>query len=195
MKTCIKCGVEREETAFGKDKQRKDGLRAWCKPCSKEYLAAYRLKNKAKLIEQTRAYRLANAAKLRELGAAYRAKNKEAITARRRENAERYAENQKKARRAALLKNPRFHIDYYNRRKDHILAGRKVRYAENRDVYLERGRKWREENPEEATTPKVRSYLKSTGIHAEGIVKDVTDLRLIKREVKKLNELIKEIHK
>ena len=33
MKTCSKCGVEKEEREFSKDTGRKDGFCSWCKRC------------------------------------------------------------------------------------------------------------------------------------------------------------------
>lgn len=35
-KTCTKCGVSKEITAFGKDVQKRDGLRSHCKSCTNE---------------------------------------------------------------------------------------------------------------------------------------------------------------
>ena len=35
MKTCPRCGRSLDESAFGKDKRAKDGLRCWCKACYK----------------------------------------------------------------------------------------------------------------------------------------------------------------
>ena len=35
MKTYPRCGRSLDESAFGKDKRAKDGLRCWCKDCCK----------------------------------------------------------------------------------------------------------------------------------------------------------------
>ena len=37
MKRCSKCGVEREEKEFNRDKGKKDGLTPWCKACCRTY--------------------------------------------------------------------------------------------------------------------------------------------------------------
>jgi hypothetical protein len=37
MKKCTKCGVEKNESEFGKNKSRKDGLHWWCKSCVRVY--------------------------------------------------------------------------------------------------------------------------------------------------------------
>lgn len=36
MKTCSKCGAEKDETEFSKDKYQKDGLRTRCRSCMSE---------------------------------------------------------------------------------------------------------------------------------------------------------------
>lgn len=41
-KTCTKCGIEKELSNFGKNKNNKDGLKYICKDCSKEYYTNYR---------------------------------------------------------------------------------------------------------------------------------------------------------
>ena len=37
MKRCSKCGVEKEEGGFHKDKAKKDGLHSWCRACCRAY--------------------------------------------------------------------------------------------------------------------------------------------------------------
>ena len=41
MKVCTKCGIEKEEICFCKNKARKDGLSDWCRGCVKEYKKEY----------------------------------------------------------------------------------------------------------------------------------------------------------
>lgn len=45
MKKCLKCGLEKSEDNFWKDKKSKDGFRYWCKDCDKEYLKEYHKKS------------------------------------------------------------------------------------------------------------------------------------------------------
>ncbi len=53
MKTCASCNTEKEETAFYKNKRRKDGLSSRCKVCDDVSNRVTRVKN----IEQSRRYR------------------------------------------------------------------------------------------------------------------------------------------
>lgn len=41
LKKCLKCGLEKERSEFHRDKTRKDGLREWCKQCTKIKNAEY----------------------------------------------------------------------------------------------------------------------------------------------------------
>lgn len=45
MKTCAKCGVEKDKSEFGKHSRQKDGLQRNCKVCQREYFANYRTEN------------------------------------------------------------------------------------------------------------------------------------------------------
>lgn len=42
MKECKKCHEEKEESCFGKDIRKKDGLNIWCKSCLKTYREKYK---------------------------------------------------------------------------------------------------------------------------------------------------------
>jgi hypothetical protein len=48
-KICTKCGVEKTLSEFSKHKDRKYGVRNWCKLCSSEDYKQYRIKNKDKI--------------------------------------------------------------------------------------------------------------------------------------------------
>jgi hypothetical protein len=56
MKKCSKCNTEKELVAFSKHIRSKDGLRSWCRNCSKQYREA----NKSRQAEQIRAWKLKN---------------------------------------------------------------------------------------------------------------------------------------
>ena len=48
MKICTKCLVEKEESEFHKNKNKKDGLHIWCKECKKQYNKEYNAKPEIK---------------------------------------------------------------------------------------------------------------------------------------------------
>ena len=70
MKICCICKVEKPISEFNKNKSKKDGLSTDCRECTKTYLEEYRLKNKDKLLAQSRSFK---------------DKNREAINAKNRE--------------------------------------------------------------------------------------------------------------
>jgi hypothetical protein len=51
MKRCSKCKVEKDLTAFGTDRRRKDGKNLWCKACAKATTANWRKANPEKAAE------------------------------------------------------------------------------------------------------------------------------------------------
>ncbi len=84
MKKCTKCNIEKDLDKFGRLKRGKNGYRAECKECVKEY----RLKNSEHIIEYRRQYninnrdykklyRLRNIEKIKEQDRVYRLNNKE----------------------------------------------------------------------------------------------------------------------
>ena len=78
-KVCTKCGVEKEESEFSKEKKGKNGIRALCKECVKLQSRAYYLANLGKIRERGLAYRRANLEKIRELDRVRRQVNREKI--------------------------------------------------------------------------------------------------------------------
>jgi hypothetical protein len=46
MKRCSKCKCWKDESAFGKDRSKKDGLSRWCKDCDRAYWRKKYRKNK-----------------------------------------------------------------------------------------------------------------------------------------------------
>lgn len=88
----MKCGIEKEESEFPRDKSRKDGLGPRCKRCTAEYSRLYRVENKDKIAEyrclryaankdlilnQHREYNLENRAVINERAKENRAMNQE----------------------------------------------------------------------------------------------------------------------
>jgi hypothetical protein len=75
MKTCTKCGEEKELSEFYKDKTKSLGVRPSCKACNKEGEAKYRKENPDKIKERGAKYRKENPDKGKERGAKYRKEN------------------------------------------------------------------------------------------------------------------------
>jgi hypothetical protein len=60
MRTCTKCGTEKELSEFNKDKTRKEGLFPHCKVCKRDADNAYRSANAERLRAERRARYAAN---------------------------------------------------------------------------------------------------------------------------------------
>lgn len=125
MKTCGKCGTEKESTEFSSDKGKKDGLCSHCKSC---------------MSAKTRAWSAANKERKKAANAAWEAENRDRLKPVRREyNAARYAADPQRfnARNAA----------YRIKNAEKVrLRHRDYREA-NRDRAKETAKKWLEENP------------------------------------------------
>lgn len=83
MKLCIKCLETKPKSEFHKDKTKKDGLVASCKPCKKSYRAAYYTLNSEDLKAYSSAYAKENPEAHKARGAKWVAENREAHLARR----------------------------------------------------------------------------------------------------------------
>ena len=64
LKTCRKCKTEKPLAEFHKDRGKKDGIRNYCKCCSKSYKKAYRETNTEKIKAWGRVYRKTPRARL-----------------------------------------------------------------------------------------------------------------------------------
>jgi len=78
-KKCKKCGLIKQLSDFGKNRNAKDGLKSQCKSCNALYMRQYYAKNVEKLLALKREYDKKNAVKLREKGRIYRELNPEKI--------------------------------------------------------------------------------------------------------------------
>ena len=76
-KFCSRCDEEKPGNEFHPSKTHRDGLRSWCKLCSRTYNAMYREINDTKVKERRKQYNLAY--KTSGRSAQYQAKNKERI--------------------------------------------------------------------------------------------------------------------
>jgi len=80
-KTCTKCGetFPRTKEFFQADKNRKHGLKNWCKQCAKEYHKEYYQNNREHIKEYNKEYYQNNREHIKEYNKEYRQNNKEHI--------------------------------------------------------------------------------------------------------------------
>ena len=57
MKTCTKCGIERPLDAYGRDRQKSDGLTSHCKACKRAAKAKYYAENRETVLVNAAEYR------------------------------------------------------------------------------------------------------------------------------------------
>lgn len=76
MKVCTKCKEEKELTEFGKDKNRKDGLTIYCKPCKNAKNTIFRKENSEKVRIGIAKHRKQNSEKIKISNAKYREENR-----------------------------------------------------------------------------------------------------------------------
>jgi hypothetical protein len=79
MKRCSRCGIEKDESEFGQDVYRKDGLRSYCKHCSNQIAQASRVKHPGQRSASDKAYyekTKVNIEKFREKSRAHKKKYK-----------------------------------------------------------------------------------------------------------------------
>ncbi len=103
MKTCTKCGKEKAESAFCRDKHRSDGLNVWCRDCaaasnrarkeaSRDLVLALNRKNQA-------AWRARNPDRSKAVDVIYRESNRSLINSRRKSA---YADSPEKHRERSI---------------------------------------------------------------------------------------------
>lgn len=81
MKTCTKCGVEKELAEFGKDNRLVSGRGAQCRECLQLKSRAYVAIHRERLNEQQKVYHAANREKHKARHRAYHSANREALNA------------------------------------------------------------------------------------------------------------------
>jgi hypothetical protein len=79
MKNCSKCKVTKSKKEFSKKSSNKDGLRYWCKDCSKVSIKNWRNKNKKHIDNYSKKYQQENKELIKERKINYRVNNKQKI--------------------------------------------------------------------------------------------------------------------
>ena len=137
MKVCTKCGQTKPKTEFSKKTSKRDGLKASCKACDKEYHAAYYAANADLIKANVAKYQSSNIDKRNAYLAEYCSLNRDRIKA---TKAEYYLANQEKmsARRAA----------YYAANAEKIKASCAKYSAANPEKSKAATAAWRAANPD-----------------------------------------------
>jgi len=148
MKICPGCQISKEDTEFGKNKSRKDGLSAYCKICSKLYNQKYYINNKEKLDANNKEYALLHKEEIVEYKKEYYENNKETIL----EAAKEYRENNKES---ISLKKKKHHYD----NQDLILDKGRKYYHNNREDKLIYQKEYAANNKEKIVVAKRNYYI------------------------------------
>ena len=85
MKVCTKCGIEKRESEFGKNKKGKGGLRSYCKKCKNDIGKRYRTLNSSSIHVQQKLYRERNKSFISAIQALYRKENKDKLSTRKKD--------------------------------------------------------------------------------------------------------------
>jgi len=132
MKKCVTCNETKQEEEFGKDSNRKDGLKNTCKKCRSIISKKSKLKNRESVLEKSRIYANKHYTENKERE---RERHKKWI----KNNPEKYKESCRKTYKKS-----------YENNKDKILARNKKWKDENKELKRESDRNWRINNLEKA---------------------------------------------
>ena len=194
MKVCSKCGIEKDEGEFYKNKRNKSGLNSQCKSCCREF------RNKENLKKYKKEWYEKNKESRREIS---KKRNKEW-----RENNKEYV---KKWRKEYEEKNKERRREYLEKNKEHRSKQRKE-YRENNKEHISKQKKeWNKsseyyKNRYRNNKNNISEYMKKTRKTIDGeqynintvpdelkpIIKQIIDIRNTKKE---LNEKRKKIEK
>lgn len=81
MKRCSKCGTEKPESGFSRNKHGRDGLQSRCKECCAQYKRGYRITHADKISAYGRSYHAKNRDRINAKSTTYRADNLDDIRA------------------------------------------------------------------------------------------------------------------
>lgn len=85
IKRCTKCGEGKTLKEFSNQRSSSDGLKPWCRSCSREYNQKYYTENRLKLIADVKAYAAQHAEKKKLQVSAYQKKHRVRLSARKTE--------------------------------------------------------------------------------------------------------------
>jgi hypothetical protein len=115
MKTCTKCGIEKDDDDFPFRDKNKGVRRNECKLCTKEYRENYYTQNRQVLLEDARQYYASNKDKIIEDVKSYRKENKDTIGKYKREY---YQDNKHRIKEYQILNKNRIQKSVNEQRKE-----------------------------------------------------------------------------
>lgn len=153
MKLCPMCNTNLQNSDFYKDKSKKDGLSTYCKPCRRQKTRSYEKENKSK-VESWRSKRLEKVAK------GWHKDSKVCSRCKTNKNHDEYSKNKgsitglhvyckkcdSEILREKVNENPDYYKEMYSKHRDRCRASNRRSRVRNRDILIERCRKWRSEN-------------------------------------------------
>ena len=174
-KVCKRCKCEKPITEFNRDKNRPDGRYPWCKYCHRETNREYYSKMKARdEIDIPETKRCARCGIVKPSSEFYRDnRRKDGLYSACKECHYKRTEKWRTANREVALEISR---RSKQRHRDVVNAKARERYWANREIMLERHRRWKRENPEknrELTRRYVARKLQATvePVDYEAIIK------------------------
>lgn len=131
MKTCQKCKIEKDESEFQKDKNRKDGLNYVCKQCFKDYY----IKNKERQLQRQKIYYQDNCERIKKVHQEYRNNNRFRINM---QSKQYYLDNKEKIDEK--------HLEYWRNNKERLCEAQKKYNEKNKGRINERHKQRYREN-------------------------------------------------
>ena len=138
MKVCKKCGEEKENILFSKDKCREDGLSFYCRKCNSEIRRNYYDNNREYIKSASMRYKNNNPEKVRECSKKYYDNNREIL----KDKSKSYQNNNSKKIKQQKKK-------YYNENREYLNSKSKKYREENKDLISKNKKNYYKENREE----------------------------------------------
>jgi 5-methylcytosine-specific restriction endonuclease McrA len=124
MKKCTKCGEEKNETEFYKNRSKRGGLETCCKECADKINKQYYLAKRDDIREYKRKYREANIEYILEQGRKYREANREILSKKQRE----YSKTEKGRIVEKVSQQNRRYLKRYNTNPGDKLTAKQIKY-------------------------------------------------------------------
>lgn len=172
-RSCGKCLRTPSEVDFKEDKRSPDGLGAYCKPCAKEYSAAYYSANQAITRAKNSARYYANRDRYLAAQRAYRLANLDLVRSRERLRSARHTERRRERSRRWRTEN-----------REQFLASMRSWYQRNKEYHRQYSRRWSAANRDKVREYSANSRAKRSAQkrNAEGKIEWINRREIWKRD-------------